>query len=120
MARAINGRSLPDRRDFSLLTGTRGGGRDWWRGFTRATAAVEFTRGTTAAEGRERASEVDERATTLHRLLVTSSPSLVARLFVLHLLLIFLLHLYRLLLSLLFVSLFLMFSTPSEILISLS
>lgn len=113
-------RRKPDRRDFSLLTGTRGGGRDRWRGFTRATAAVEFTRGTTAAEGRERASEVDERATTLHRVLVSSSPSSVAR--VLRLLLIFLLHLYRLLLSLLLllVSLFLVFSTPSEILISLS
>lgn len=35
------------------------------RGFTRATAAAEFTRGTTAAEGCERASEVDERAATL-------------------------------------------------------
>lgn len=83
--RAINGLRKPDRGggDFSQLTGTtrqewrgrgkgrrgwsRGRDRDCWRGFTRATAAVEFTRGTTAAaEGRERASEVDERAATLY------------------------------------------------------
>jgi len=75
-------------------------GRNRSRGFTRATAAVEFTRGTT--EDRERASEVDERATTLLPSRGSASPLLLLRCV---LLLFFLLHLHQLLLSLLRLSL---------------
>jgi len=100
-------RENDDTRGHALSTAIRTAYRGDRRGtvgrYTRATAAVEFTRGTTAAEDRERASEVDERAATLLPPRGSTSPLLLLRCVLL--LLFCLLHLRRLLLSLLRLSL---------------